>query len=223
MQRILGFLILLKAIIPVLLIIIVLGSGMYIYWTLDRLISHTWTATSAKIDSAMVQIDSVKIEAGRILGQVREIQTETERYADEIEQAIEPLKKSLYGLQNSMKVVAQSLEAIFNSMIDTLNKSRFFKLKKMRLKHLFNIPAFLPTLPDIDLDIQPDFQAIEQLTLIVQESALEIETALGQLKSIFTFWWRVVKLCFVLISTWLIISAIGYLFRLLYVFVIQFL
>jgi uncharacterized protein YoxC len=207
-------LILLKALIPVVLASTLLAGGLYLYLTVDRIMSDAWATTSVHINTAMVQMDSIKHETSRILAEVRKIQTAAGEFAEDVDAAIEPLKQSLYGIQNSMKAIAATLEAVFNQIIAALNKAPFVNLQSVRLRHVFNIPAFLPKLAAFNLDIKPDFSGIEELTMTAHQVVTDFERTLIQLRSLFTVWWRIFKVCFYLVLVWVAISSIGYLARL---------
>ncbi len=213
MKRLLGFLIFLKTIIPILLVAILLVSSYIALSSLQDIVEEATQSFDEKAQLVQAKVDAVKAEAARILGEVQKIRDSAATFSTEVGKMITPLKSSLYGLQNSMKTIAEALEGFINGVVRAVNKIPGVKLKPLDLKGVFRIPAFVPTLPEFDLDISPDFSAIQELAVISEEMADEALANIQRINEVLAFWWRMLRIFLILIMLWLILAVVGYVVR----------
>lgn len=213
MKRLLGFLIFLKTIIPILLVAILFISSYMALTSLQEIVDEASQSFDEKAQLVQARVDTVKAEAARILGEVQKIRDSAATFSTEVGKMISPLKSSLYGLQNSMKTIAQALEGFINGLVRAVNKIPGVKLKSLDLKSVFKIPAFVPELPEFDLDISPDFSAVQELAVISEEMADEALANIQRIAEVLAFWWRMLRIFLILIMLWLMLAVIGYVVR----------
>lgn len=210
MQRALGVLVIFQALAPFLIVLVLLGGFIKLGCDIGSAVSSHWQNTSQHIQDAGDHIDAIQDEGKRLMAEVVKVKGAAKKFSGDIGKAVEPLRKALLGLQSSMRLVAGSIESVINGVIKAVNKLPRVDIEKLKIKRYFDISAFSINLPEIDLNISPDFTAIHQLARVSEAIATDAQASLVAVRDAFYFWWTLVQWVFILIVLWFVLALVGY-------------
>lgn len=209
-NRITGALIIVKATLPVLVILFLTIGFWHFASSVNTVVENGYSQIQPHLEDAQVQIDSLYKEGARLVGEVKKIKHASAQAADSVKQYVEPIRQSLVGLSGAMKTIASTIEAILNGIIRVINKAPVIKdIRYVNLPDV-RIPGFsLPEI-NIDLDLRPNLQSVEALNRLLIEVAEESEQSITAINQGFKTWWGSLKLSALLILSWLFLTVVGY-------------
>jgi hypothetical protein len=212
-RRALGALIMVKAALP-LLLLVVLAIGLWrIAAGVNVAVDAAYAAVDPHIRQAQLRVDELRAETRRLLGEVEKIKNTTTEIAGAIKTSVEPIRRSLLGLASAMATLSSTAATGINAIIRVLNGLPFVKDIPYVTLPRIEIPGLaLPQL-DLDLNLKPDLRALEELNALAQRIAAEAQRAIDEITAVVRFWWWTVKLAAVLILAWIALAIVGYVAR----------
>lgn len=209
-HRALGGLIVLKAALP-LVLVMVLALGV---WKMVAGIAQAVDEARRSIEPALMvvqtRIHEVQAEGQRLLGEVKKIKNTTTQIAGAVKESVEPIRQSLLGLSSALRAVAGVVAGVLNGIVRVINDIPMVKdLPYVHLPHV-DIPGLMLPKLDLDLELQPNLQAVHEINAAAQAVALEAQRGIDRIGQTLRFWWWTIKVAAALLALWLILAVVGY-------------
>ena len=214
-NRIIGLLIIIKTLIPPILLIIFLSLIFVFTRQTGRILTDSYQKVSENFVYLDVQMDLLKDEVLKFKDKVNEAKVSATKFTGEVKQAVRPISAALAGVQGVLKTILGGIAAVINEIAKGLKSVSFgaIKIKPIDLRALKNLNLVPINFPDLDLDFSINTASLEEISRVSQQTVADLEVALGELKTLFQFWGKVILVGFTLIFLWVFITLVGFFMR----------
>lgn len=212
--RLLGGLIILKALLPCVILLVVLAGATLAIMKLSAIVSRQREVLSLQMKLVRAQVAVVEEESQRLIEEAWKIKAESEEFARSVRDLVKPLKGALNGLSQAMSLLARTIQNIINGIVSAVNKVPLVNIGAVRIPHYFAIPAFDVTLPNVDLRVSDEaYAAIREISVISYGIAEEAKVTVARLTDLLWLGLRLGAVVLLLFTLWLILAIVGYVAR----------
>ncbi len=211
-RRLLGGAIICKTLLPILIVLLFFLGFARLATDTSVAIDTAADRVEPQLELARNELDKVKAETRRLYNEVDKIKNETARITGEIGESIEPIRRSLLGVTSSVRQISSTIESVINSLIKAANKIPGVNLSKISLR-VPKLPGLkLPDL-DIDLELEPNFDAVIAFHAQSEAIAAELGLAIEEIGAAFLTWVKIMQAVMLLVGLWLMLVVISFIYR----------
>jgi len=216
--RIFGFLVILKAIIPVGIAIVFVTFGYVFFTKSNKIITQTYQQTTNDLAIIQAQIEVVKQDIKDLKAKIDKNKASVTAFSADVKKAVQPITASLKGIQKTVLLVLGGIGGILNAIFRAINSIPFVHINfpTIDLAALEKLELIPIEFPALDVDFELDMKNIHLVTATAEQITQNFTVAIEELVMLFNFWFKILFFTTIFVVIWAAIKFFFYLFKMVH-------